>query len=74
MDGFRRATEQWGSRLLALELALEAIGPEQGLDPEAVHKLAGRGRFDPLFLDGPEMGDVEAVRGGVPVVDGNRAN
>ena len=60
---FQRATEQWESRLLALKTALDAIGPEQGLDPEAVHKLAGCARFDPLFLNGPEAGDVEAARG-----------
>ncbi len=62
VDRFLRETEAWESRLIALETALDAIGPEQGLDPEAVRKLAGCGRFDPLFLDGPEAAHLESAK------------
>jgi hypothetical protein len=47
---------------MALKIALEDIGPEQGLDPEAVHKLAGRERFESLFIEGPEAAWGELCR------------
>lgn len=61
-DRFYKAADAWESRLLALETALDAIGPEQGLDPEAVHKLAGCERFEAIFIDAPEVAHLESAK------------
>jgi hypothetical protein len=62
MEAFLFAVESWESRLMALEIALDEVGAEHGLDPEAVHKLAGCERFEPIFIESPEPEHVEAAK------------
>jgi hypothetical protein len=59
---FRLAAETWESRLLALEIALNEVGAEHGLDPEAVHKLAGCERFTPIFIESPELEHIKVAK------------
>lgn len=47
---FRRATQDQESRLLALEIALDTIGP----GGDWTRKLAGAERFKPTFLAAPD--------------------
>lgn len=58
----RRAAESWESRLMALEIALDEVGAVCGLDPHAVHELAGCERFEPIFIESPQPEYVEAAK------------
>lgn len=59
---FQRLAESWESVLLALEIALDEVGPELGLDPDAVHKLGESQPFEPLYILSPEAGHIEQVK------------
>jgi hypothetical protein len=59
---FRRTAESWESRLMALEIALDEVGAQSGLDSEAVYKLAGCERFEPIFIESSEPEHVEAAK------------
>lgn len=48
---FLQTAKTWESLLMALETALDEVGAEYGLDPEAVHNLAECERFTPLFIE-----------------------
>jgi|GEM_PF-2911590 len=58
----RERCEAWESYLLALDIVLDDVGPVHGLDPEAVRKLAGCGRFEPMIIDEPQPRHVELYK------------
>jgi hypothetical protein len=61
-DKYQRIADSLESTLWGLEIALDEVGPELGLDPDAVHKLAECQPFEPMYILSPEAEHVDEAK------------